>query len=114
MAPTTEMAEMALVSDISGVCSSGETLRITSRPTKVASMKTNSPSSRFMDASCSDRLRRGSAHQFPHLGVNHFAAARHQRFAHDLVLAVERQLAVLDQVLQERGDVACAYIWLAW
>ncbi len=35
MAPTTEMAEIALVSDISGVCSSGETLRMISRPTKV-------------------------------------------------------------------------------
>ena len=59
MAPTTEMAEMALVSDISGVCSSGETLRITSSPTKVASMKTNRPSSRFMDTPVR-RLRQAS------------------------------------------------------
>src|ERR1019366_6704730 len=47
IAPTTLMAEMALVSDISGVCSRGDTLRITSRPTKVASMKTYSPISRL-------------------------------------------------------------------
>ncbi len=40
IAPTTQMADIALVSDISGVCSSGDTLRITSSPTKVASMKT--------------------------------------------------------------------------
>jgi hypothetical protein len=32
IAPTTEIAEIALVSDISGVCSSGETLRMTSSP----------------------------------------------------------------------------------
>src|SRR5450631_4203612 len=47
IAPTTEMAEMALVSDISGVCRRGETLRMTSRPTKVANMKTYNPISRF-------------------------------------------------------------------
>src|SRR4029077_6657783 len=35
MAPTTEMAEMALVMDMRGVCSRGETLRITSSPTNV-------------------------------------------------------------------------------
>ena len=40
--PTTAMAEMALVSDISGVCSSRETLRITSRPVNVASISTYS------------------------------------------------------------------------
>ena len=39
--PTTAIAEMALVSDISGVCSSRETFRITSKPMNVASMKTN-------------------------------------------------------------------------
>src|SRR5580698_8175678 len=50
MAPTTEMAEIALVSDISGVCSSGDTLRIISRPTKVASMNTNNPMERSINA----------------------------------------------------------------
>jgi len=39
--PTTAMAEMALVSDISGVCSSRETFLITSKPVKVANAKTN-------------------------------------------------------------------------
>ncbi len=42
IAPTTAMAEMALVSDISGVCSSRETRAITPRPMNVASMNTNS------------------------------------------------------------------------
>src|SRR5271154_4480351 len=40
IAPTTAMASRALVSDISGVCSRGETLRITSNPIKHASMNT--------------------------------------------------------------------------
>src|SRR5205085_2016060 len=47
IAPTTEIADIALVSDIKGVCNSGETLRITSKPRKVASMKTYNPISRF-------------------------------------------------------------------
>jgi len=47
MEPTSEMAEMALVSDMSGVWSSGLTRRMTSKPTKVASRKTNSAPSRF-------------------------------------------------------------------
>lgn len=38
--PTKLMAEMALVRDMSGVWSSGETRRMTSKPRKVASTKT--------------------------------------------------------------------------
>src|SRR5207244_732853 len=40
IAPITAMASSAFVSDISGVCSSGETRRITSKPMNAASMKT--------------------------------------------------------------------------
>src|SRR5215471_3541096 len=40
--PTTAIAEIAFVSDISGVCSSRETFWITWNPTKVASMNTKS------------------------------------------------------------------------
>src|ERR1039457_3906258 len=40
MAPTTAIASNALVSDINGVCSNGDTRRITSNPIKAASMKT--------------------------------------------------------------------------
>ena len=40
--PTTAIAEIALVSDISGVCSSRETFWITWKPTNVASIKPNS------------------------------------------------------------------------
>src|SRR5262249_7496171 len=39
--PTTAIAEIALVSDMSGVWSSRDTFRITSKPMNVASMKTN-------------------------------------------------------------------------
>ena len=38
--PTTAIAEIALVSDISGVCSSRDTRVITPRPMNVASMNT--------------------------------------------------------------------------
>ena len=37
--PTSEMPEMALVADISGVCNSGETPPMTSKPTKPASTR---------------------------------------------------------------------------
>ena len=40
--PTTAIAEIALVSDISGVCSSRETFRITSSPVNVANINTYS------------------------------------------------------------------------
>src|SRR5688572_7456051 len=40
--PTTAIAEIALVSDISGVCSSRDTFWMTWKPTKVARTKTNS------------------------------------------------------------------------
>ena len=40
--PTTAMAEIALVIDMSGVCSKRETRKITPSPINVANMKTNS------------------------------------------------------------------------
>ena len=110
MAPTTEMAEMALVSDISGVCSSGETLRITSRPTKVASMKTYSPSSRLIGhvTSCPQPA-------FAHASRMHdFAAVRDQRFAHDFVFAVERPAVPSLTRYFRKVAMFLAYIWLAW
>jgi hypothetical protein len=45
MAPTTVMAEIALVSDISGVCSSGDTPRMSWKPRNAASMKTHKSNS---------------------------------------------------------------------
>ena len=43
IAPTTAIASRALVSDINGVCSNGETRRMTSNPMNPASMKINNP-----------------------------------------------------------------------
>src|SRR4051794_33145380 len=96
IAPTTEIAEMAFVRDIRGVCSSGDTLRITSSPTKVANMKTKSAVSR-LDIRHPHRLTNARMHDL--------ARVRHQCFLHDLVLAIELQLPVLDQVLEEGRDV---------
>src|SRR5215467_6497108 len=97
IAPTTEIAEMALVSDISGVCSSGDTLRMISRPTNVASMKTYRPSSRLEGIDCS--------HQLADARMDDFAGVRHQRLADDFVFEVERELSVLDEVFEECRDV---------
>jgi hypothetical protein len=47
MAPTTAIASRALVKDIKGVCSRGETRRITSNPMNPASMKMKSALIRF-------------------------------------------------------------------
>src|ERR1017187_5705825 len=47
IAPTTAIASKALVSDINGVCSSGETRRITSNPMNPASTKIKSALIRF-------------------------------------------------------------------
>src|SRR5208282_2840239 len=47
IAPTTAMASSALVSDINGVCSNGETWRITSKPIKQANIKIKSRSIRL-------------------------------------------------------------------
>ncbi len=38
-------------------------------------------------------------------GMHHVVPVRHQRFADDLIVAVQRQLAVFDQVFQEGGDI---------
>src|SRR5205085_1754149 len=86
IAPTTEIAEIALVSDISGVCNRGDTLRITSNPTKVASMNTKSPTS---------RLDIERSQTFPYARMHDLTIPRDQRFAHDLVVEIQRELAVL-------------------
>ncbi len=60
MAPTIAMAEIALVSDISGVCSSRETRRMTSMPMNVASMNTNSAVMKSMAQALSMASRRAA------------------------------------------------------
>ena len=51
--PTTAIAEMALVSDISGVCKSRDTFRITSNPVNVANMNTYTSVRKSVFAACS-------------------------------------------------------------
>ena len=53
------MAEIAFVSDISGVCSSRETLRITNSPVNVASMNTNNSVKIVESCVAFGRRRRG-------------------------------------------------------
>jgi hypothetical protein len=48
IAPSTAMASSALVSDINGVCSNGDTLRITSSPMNAANAKMKSPEIRSL------------------------------------------------------------------
>src|SRR6185503_18003101 len=91
IAPTTEMAEMALVSDMSGVCSRGETRRTNSKPRKPASMKTNRT-----DSSNGIDFRFLLFERRQHARMRHFTIPRHQRLARDFVLGVHRDRAVLD------------------
>ena len=56
--PTTAMAEIALVNDIRGVCSSRETLRITSSPVNVANISTYNSVRKSAFAALSDAASR--------------------------------------------------------
>ena len=80
MAATTTMASSALVSDISGVCSSGETRLISSNPTNPARMNTKrfEMKSEGIHSSLSLSQPAPAAKKFAHARVHHFAAAREQ------------------------------------
>src|SRR5579864_1858601 len=118
IAPTTAIASSALVSDISGVCSKGETWRMTSKPMKAASMNTNSASIKLepiefsvlglSDLSC--RRQRRKLEKFPHAGIHDLSALGNERLAHDLVLQIQLQLAVLHHVSQIRHQVAGVHL----
>ena len=97
--PTTAIAEIALVSDISGVCSSRDTRRITPRPMNVASTKTNSVGqmllvmrSTFCRASARPR-------------VQDLPRVRDDRALLDVVVEIELECLVLRERLQERRQV---------
>src|SRR5688572_13644111 len=84
-APTMEIAEIALVSDISGVWRSGETLLMTSSPTKVASRKTYREERRsgawvmvFSLETGSGSHGGGKTQGLAHPGLDHVAALGHQ------------------------------------
>src|SRR5262250_1887349 len=106
MAPTTAIASRALVRDINGVCSSGETRRMTSNPMNAASMKTYKldNKSSFTTSSSFSRMSR-QPEKLAHARIYDFAAVRQQRFAVNLIAFIDLHSAVFHQVQQESGDV---------
>ena len=107
IAPTTAMASSALVSDISGVCSSGETRRITSKPMNPASMNTYRLviRSSFIVAAPPAATSAGNAKNSRTRGVHHFPALRQQRFADDFVVQVRAGVCRPSPVQQKRAEV---------
>src|SRR6266516_4293945 len=109
IAPTITMPWIAFVPDISGVCNKVGTFEITSKPRKIASTRIVSSV-----ISCALIPAPVPAKPAPPLFVRLRRAygsccdlllARHARARSDLVRPVELELAVLDQVLQQRDDV---------
>src|SRR5438045_8587497 len=76
MEPTTAMAEIALVMDMSGVCNNRETRRITPIPMNVASMNTMSMDQRSSDMRQALLSGAGLGQGLSGTGVFHFAAVR--------------------------------------
>src|SRR6185437_2639192 len=111
MAATTTMASRAFVSDISGVCSSGETRLINSKPTKPARMNTK----RFEMKSAGTPLlllgrllvigQSRHSEKFADACVDHLAAACDQRAADDFVIGVEAWFAFLYKVRKKGHHV---------
>src|SRR3954470_4305360 len=94
---------MALLPDISGVCSVTGTLPITSTPTSSASTNTLMSVNRAA-LMIPSGLR--LAEQSEHAVIRDAAAVRDEHCRLQLVLDVQRQLAVGAQQLERRGDVA--------
>src|SRR6185437_3848096 len=91
---------MALVADISGVCSVAGTLPMTSMPTSRARMKMVRSVSSAVDTGASVSLQ-----QAGHALVDDPAVVRDHHACLDLVAGVDGQRAVGGQVQQQRGDV---------
>src|ERR1700682_2405478 len=113
MAPTTAMASSALVSDINGVCKSGETRRMTSKPMKPANMKRKGwsadPSS-FLFFLLDLRCKRCERKEFTHSGIDNFSPLRQQRVSDDFILPVELYLPILHEVQKKRRYVPCVQL----
>src|ERR1700747_405505 len=113
IAPTTAIASRALVSDISGVCSSGETRRITSNPMNAASIKTYklANKSNFI-GSGSLRLhnKRRQSQILADPRVHDFAVSRQQRLPVNLICLIELQVSVLHQIQQKCREVASIHL----
>src|SRR5271157_5449448 len=99
------MPWMALVADISGVCSVAGTFPMTSMPTSSARMKmvrSVSSAADIGDASLGERF---CGQQTGHRLVHDLAVMRDHHAGLDLVAGVDGQRAVLGHVQQQRGDV---------
>src|SRR6516162_5289022 len=111
MAPTSTMPWIALVADISGVCSVAGTFPITSMPTSSARMKMVRSVSSAVDTGASfgwlwfGRLRPGRLEQPGHALVHDRAVVRDHHAGLDVVAGIDGQRAVGGQVQQQRGDV---------
>ena len=109
IAPTTAIASRALVSDISGVCSSGDTRRITSKPMNAASMKTYRLVIRvdafISSASSVMAAIAGSAKNSRTRAFTISPPRVSERVADDLVVQVQVELSVLHEVKRGRRDV---------
>src|SRR5208283_2826251 len=101
IAPTTAMASRALVRDIKGVCSSGETRRITSKPMNAASMKTYRllmRSTLTIAGLLRMQSQRRQCIEFAYALVHDFASLSDDGAAGDFVFHVQLQPAVLHEM----------------
>src|SRR5215472_5810797 len=107
MAAMTTMASSALVNDISGVWSKGETRLMSSSPRNAARMNTNRLDMKSAGIHSSLRFsgQRRKFVNFAKAGVHDFAALCDQCFAHDFVLWVDRELALFHHVQKKSSDV---------
>src|SRR6266702_2584948 len=111
MAPASTMPWIEFAADISGVCSVAGTLLMTSKPTHrlstkiMKSVRSMNFSSRSLGCRrtgrlCGFCLGRGER------GVHHLALEGDHDAGHELVGQVDRELAVLHHVREQRADVA--------
>ena len=95
IAPTTAIADIAFVSDISGVCSRGETRRINSKPKNAASMNTQIAISYLFI--CVLPSGGGGAHltlhHFQNTRIHYLVFVRNQRFANNFVFQIDVERA---------------------
>src|ERR1700735_437084 len=98
IAPTTAIASNAFVNDIRGVCSSGDTRRITSNPMKAASIKTYRSviKSSFICLLSSLLHREGRQRiKLAHSRIHDFSLPSDQSAANDFVPEIQAQLSFL-------------------
>src|SRR6266566_3376541 len=105
MAPASTMPWMEFAADISGVCSIDGTLLMTSKPTSRLSTKIVISA---RSAGLIGFTSGGSCgiEKFRHSGMDHLARMGDDDTGLDLVAGVDRQLAIVDHVGEQRRDIA--------